>query len=249
MYKYLTAAALGCGLLAAPASAITLDLSNGTFDNVNGSWFFDDIATVGGNNVNLSVATVPGLVTSNESFNEQFDTNYFQSALSSLPAGNASVFNFSFVDDALNAFTVANVEIGVFDLDYDGREVVRTNDAVSVTVTANTDLTVTTGLGFVEVAGADGNTTNPSDFTSLTAAQQDSGVTFDFGTTDSFSIEAVVVADAGNAGGRAFYFGNLSFTSPTTTTSIAPVPVPPAMAMMLLGLGGLVGLRRMKRAA
>jgi len=248
MKTLFASAAAGLCLLAVPASAATLDLSNGTFDTANRSWFFNDVTTLGGNDVNLSVTTSPALVSFNDTRNQDSNANYLQANLSALAAGNSSVFTFAFLDDANGAVSLPDVEVGIFDLDFIGREVVRAFNPVSATTTVGTDLTVNASVGVIEVIGsATSNVDNPTDFTNLTAAQQNAGVTFDFGTVDSFQIEAAVLPGTGSTG-RNYFFGNLTFTEPTTTV-IAPVPVPPALALMLLGLGGIFGLRRFKRAA
>lgn len=250
MNKILSAAAVGLGLLAAPASALSIDLSDGAFDTVNRSWYFNDIAVVGSNNVNLRVTTSPALDSINDARNQDFDTNYLQANLRALKEGNASTFTFSFVNDADVAVTVANLEIGVYDIDYEGLEVIRAINPVNVTTTVASELTVNIVGGVAEVIGApSSNVPNPQDFANLTAPEQNAAVLFNFGTTSSFQIEAAVIADPSNRGGRNFYFGNVAFTEPTQTFEVAPIPLPPAVAMMLLGLGGIFGLRFRKRAS
>ncbi|MEM6356488.1 MAG: hypothetical protein AAF844_12515 [Pseudomonadota bacterium] len=232
-------------LSAAGAQAITLDFSNGSFDGTTDSFSFTNVATIGGQQVDMSVTSSPGIDSSNEANNGNFATDRFQVNLDSSD-GNRSRLTFSFFDTVGAPVVLDTLTVGIYDLDFVRGEVVEVRDAVSVTRTQGSALEIVEGSTLRIRGASETNVSNPSDLSNLTAAQQDVSVLLDFVSVSSFEIDLAVERDGG--GGRNFFFGNFSFSEPTVTTEFVPQVSVPAGAFLFLSALGMLHLTKRRSA-
>lgn len=233
------------GLATTAASASTLDFSDVTYDAANESFFINEITT----NVDLIVETINGTSQgSNNVANNQsaLSGEGFQINMGVLTPENTADYRFSFVDNNGDAVVLNDASIGIFDLDFSGREVVTLLSPAAYTLTTDTRVSVGTDAdGNVEFRGATpDNVPNPGSLT-LTADQQNASLLLSYGDVSSFDLRLTI--DETNGSGRNFLFGNLTFTEETVTVNPAPVPLP-AGGLMLVSAFGLFALRRNKKA-
>ncbi|MGF1445074.1 MAG: hypothetical protein ACFBRM_02605 [Pikeienuella sp.] len=250
------------GVLAAgPAFAATtvpLDFSGQSFDSVTRVITFVDI--LGDGTADLVMAPIDGpssFVSGNDSRNEDSLGQLGQVNFAETTDRLTTDFRFTFVETGTSNVLDpgGDVEIGVLDLDFFGRESITLLSPAKVTVADSTLITQDVDpidnnarfLGASVFDVANSGLSNGSG--SLNAAQEQVAISINFGQVSSFDLRFSVL-DGTEQNSRNFFLdGEVVFDDTIPDVIFNSIPLPAPALLLLTGFGAIVMLGGARRRA